>query len=235
MVGGDIVLQLLQRGQVPQSIRIVDFQGLSRLDMVERAKGCDFVRADMASSASVEAAFSKPWPASEARKPLTVFHTAAMIHPGDRSERLYPRMRRVNVDGTVNVLKASQEAGADIFIATSSASISFRPLGPWIWPWQSTPANYLHIASERDFDAPIRPHRLFFSNYSKSKAEAERLVCGSNKPGFRTGAIRPCNAIYGQKTDPVVGLTLQMGKTATWMPHVIQYAAANVPHPLFYS
>ncbi|KAK1755317.1 hypothetical protein QBC47DRAFT_214103 [Echria macrotheca] len=232
MVGGDIVLQLLLRGQAPESIRIVDFQPVNRADMVETAKGCDFVKADMTSPASVEAAFSKRWPASVARKPLTVYHTAAMINPADRSERLYERLRRVNVDGTANVVEGAKKAGADIFVMTSSASISFHPADLWVWPWQSVPKNYVHIASEADFDAPIRPHDRFFANYCKSKAEAERIVCGANREGFRTGAIRPGNvyvclliqdrAIYGQKTDPMVGMVLTMKDSATWIPHVIQ-------------
>jgi hypothetical protein len=164
MVGGDIVLQLLLRGQAPESIRIVDFQPVNRADMVETARGCDFVMADMTSPASVEAAFSKPWPASVAKKPLTVYHTAAVINPSDRSERLYERLRRINVDGTANVVEGAKKAGADIFVVTSSASISFPPADLWVWPWQSVPKHYVHIASEADFAAPIRPHDRFFAN-----------------------------------------------------------------------
>src|SRR4051812_17194335 len=99
MVGGDVMMQLLLRGQAPESIRIVDFQGLNRRDMLKKAKDCDVVKADMTSWESVEAAFSKPWPASVAKLPLTVFHTAAKIAPGDRSERLYQRLRRINYGG----------------------------------------------------------------------------------------------------------------------------------------
>lgn len=190
MVGGDIVLQLLQRGQSPETIRIVDFQSLTRRDMLEKAATCDYVKADMTSPASVEAAFAKPWPASAAKKPLTVFHTAAMINPSDRSERLYWRIRRVNVDGTVNVIEAAKNAGADIFVATSSASISFLPAELWVWPWQSIPKNYVHIASEADFDAPIRPHHLFFSNCKfddpVDKAREERAdICQPKIPSPR--------------------------------------------------
>ncbi|KAK1829845.1 sterol-4-alpha-carboxylate 3-dehydrogenase, decarboxylating [Podospora conica] len=222
MVGGDIVLQLLQRGQSPESIRIIDFQPVSRQDVKEKAKGSTFVKADMTSPASVEAAFSTPWPASVAKKPLTVFHTAAMIDPAARSERLYGRIRRVNVDGTANVLGAAKAAGADIFVATSSASASFIPADLWIWPWQSMPGKWYHSATEADFDSPLRPHDQFFSNYAKSKAEAERLICGSNQEGFRTGTIRPGNGIYGQKTDPVLGALLTMGGTGTWLIPMIQ-------------
>jgi hypothetical protein len=57
---------------------------------------------------------------------------------------------------------------------------------------------------------------------SKSKAESERLICGANDESFRTGTIRPGNAIYGQKSDPVLGSLLQLGESGTWMPHIVQ-------------
>ncbi|KAK4152450.1 hypothetical protein C8A00DRAFT_44504 [Chaetomidium leptoderma] len=222
LVGGDIVLQLLQRGESPESIRVVDFVPLNRRDMVERAAGCDFVKADITSRSSVEAAFSKPWPGSVAKNPLTVFHTAAAVRPQERSPLLYHRISKVNRDGAVNVLETARAAGADIFIATSSASVNIIPPNFWVWPWQSSPPNYLQIASEKDFDLPLRPHHRFFSNYARSKAEAERAVCAANQEGFRTGTIRPGNPIYGQKTDPILGAVLQTGDNITWISHVVQ-------------
>jgi nucleoside-diphosphate-sugar epimerase len=177
LVGGDIVLQLLQRGESPESIRVVDFVPLNRRDMFEKAAGCDFVKADIASRSSVDAAFSKPWPASVAKKPLTVFHTAAAVRPQERSPLLYHRISGVNRDGAVNVLEAARAAGADILVATSSASVSLVPPKFWIWPWQSI-TNYFQVVDEKDFDAPLRPHHLFFSNcrfchapYSHPKVE----------------------------------------------------------------
>ena len=163
-MGGDIVLQLLQRGESPESIRVVDFVPLSRRDMLAAAAGCDVIKADISSRASVDAAFSRPWPASVTNRPLTVFHTAAAVRPQERSELLYHRISAVNRDGAVNVLEAARAAGADVFIATSSASVSIVPPKFWIWPWQSSPPNYFQVASEKDFDAPLRPHNQFFAN-----------------------------------------------------------------------
>ncbi|EAQ92782.1 hypothetical protein CHGG_01017 [Chaetomium globosum CBS 148.51] len=223
LVGGDIVLQLLQRGESPESIRVVDFVPLNRRDMVKTAAGCDFVKADITSRSSVEAAFSKPWPKSVAKLPLTVFHTAAAVRPQERNPLFYHRISSVNRDGAVNVLETARDAGADILIATSSASVSIVPPSFWIWPWQSNPKRYYQIANEKDFDAPLRAHDLFFSNYARSKAEAERAVCGANEDGFRTGTIRPGNPIYGQKTDPVIGILLRLGDNVTWIPHVVQH------------
>jgi nucleoside-diphosphate-sugar epimerase len=132
--------------------------------MLEKAAGCDFVKADISSRESVDAAFSRPWPASVAEKPLTVFHTAAVIRPGERSELLYHRISGINRDGAINVVGAAKAAGADIFVATSSASVGVVPPKLWIWPWQNTPVDFLQVVTEKDFDAPLRPHHLFFSN-----------------------------------------------------------------------
>ncbi|KAJ4296057.1 hypothetical protein N0V88_004759 [Collariella sp. IMI 366227] len=222
LVGGDIVLQLLQRGESPESIRIVDFAPVNRRDMMKQTVGCDFVKADIASRSSVNAAFAKPWPKSAANKPMTVFHTAAMIRPQERHEIFYHRLRHVNLDGAVNVMEASREAGADIFIATSSGSVGIVPAKFWIWPWKSTPKNYFQVVTEKDFDAPLRPHNQFFSNYARSKAEAERAVQAANTNSFRTGTIRPGNPIYGQKTDPTLGMVLRSGDNITWIAHIVQ-------------
>ncbi|KAK4145542.1 uncharacterized protein C8A04DRAFT_26799 [Dichotomopilus funicola] len=223
LVGGDIVLQLLERGELPEAIRIVDFAPVNRRDMLRTAADCDFAKADITSRASVEAAFSRPWPESVAKRPLTVFHTAAAVRPQERSLLLYHRISPVNRDGAVNVLETAKAAGADVFIATSSASVGVVPPNFWIWPWQSSPKDYVQVVDEKDFDAPLRPHSQFFSNYGYSKAEAERAVCAANSPTFRTGAIRPGNPIYGQKTDPVLGIVLRTGDNVTWIPHVIQH------------
>lgn len=223
LVGGDIVLNLLSRGQSPSSIRILDFSKPSRSDMTRgEAATVDYVQTDVTNPASVEAAFAKPWPGDVARLPLTVFHTVATIRPGERSLLLWERTSRVNIDGTQNVLEAAREAGADIFVATSSASVSLRPARFLIPPWRSQPHGNFQICDERDFDKPLKPHGEFFSNYAYSKAIAERKVCSANGPGFRTGCIRPGNGIYGQPTDVICGSMLKQQKVASFTPHIIQ-------------
>lgn len=164
-MGGDIVLQLLGRGQSPESIRIVDFSPLSRKKMLRNGAGaCDYVKTDVTSSASVEAAFAKSWPTSVADKPLTVFHTVGHIAVGERKWIFYDRLRKVNVIGAANVLDRARKAGADIFVATASASIAIRPVKIWGWPWQKCPKNHVQYYNEDDFDKPLRPHSEFFSN-----------------------------------------------------------------------
>lgn len=115
-------------------------------------------------------------------------------------------IKRVNVDGTKNVMDAAKVAGATVFVATSSASIAHRNAGYWGNPFRRWPKNYFQAIDESDFDKPLPPHSEFFSNYAHTKAIAERMVCQANSPNFRTGTIRPANAIYGSSNgDQVVG------------------------------
>jgi nucleoside-diphosphate-sugar epimerase len=162
----------------------------------------------------VHAAFLKPWKASVQHLPLTVFHTAAIILASDRSEFLYDFPERVNVKGTENILAAAKSAGADIFSYTSSASISIRPVEPFVL-WATKPKNFAQVLDERDFYAPVRERSEFFGNYPMSKAVAERIVCDANCESFRTGAIRPANGVYGNPTDNTVGDPLSRSICAT--------------------
>ncbi|KAI1860526.1 hypothetical protein JX265_009925 [Neoarthrinium moseri] len=223
-VGGQVILQLLERGQPPESIRNVDFRAPERKDLLTGpAASVEFVHADISSASSTEAAFSKPWPASVAKLPLTVFHVAALIVPHERSVATYHRVERVNVDGTRNVLGSAKAAGADVFIATSSASIGLVPTRFWGPPWRPWPKNWVQVLAESDFHKPVKPHSDFFANYAHSKAVAERLVCGANSPTFRTGTIRPGNGIYGSShADQFVGMVLRAGTSPTWTPNVLQ-------------
>ncbi|KAI1298929.1 3-beta hydroxysteroid dehydrogenase/isomerase [Xylaria venustula] len=223
-VGGQIVLHLLLRGQPPESIRIVDFKKVERADMMAGdAAKVDFAQADITSPSATQAAFNKPWPSSVAKLPLTVFHTAALIIPGERTMGTYELIKRVNIDGTKNVMDAAKAAGATIFISTSSASVAHRPASYWGNPFRRWPKNYFQFIDESDFDKPLPPHSQFFGNYAHTKAIAERMVCQANSPNFRTGAIRPSNAIYGSSNgDQVVGVVLRTQSAQSWMRNIVQ-------------
>ncbi|KAI0469804.1 hypothetical protein GGR56DRAFT_244283 [Xylariaceae sp. FL0804] len=223
-VGGQVILHLLSRGQSPESIRIVDFRPPDRADMMTGlATNVDFAQADISSAAATTAAFDKSWCPDVAQLPLTVFHTAAIIVCAERSLRTYERVKRVNVDGTQNVLDAARSAGASVFISTSSGSIANRPVAYWGNPFRRWPKDIWQVVDESDFDEPLRPHSQFFGNYAYSKATAERMVCDANSPTFRTGSIRPANAIYGSsKGDQAVGLCLRSGTFPSWMPAIVQ-------------
>ncbi|KAI0913656.1 3-beta hydroxysteroid dehydrogenase/isomerase [Ustulina deusta] len=223
-VGGQIILHLLLRGEPPESIRIVDLKKVERADMMTGAAAkVAFAQADITSPSATKAAFDKPWPKSVAKLPLTVFHTAALIIPGERTMGTFELIKRVNVDGTQNVMDAAKAAGATIFIATSSASVAHRPATYWGNPFRRWPKNYFQLIDESDFDEPLRPHSQFFGNYAHTKAIAERIVCQANSPNFRTGAIRPSNAIYGSSNgDVVVGEVLRSQGTQSWMGNIVQ-------------
>lgn len=206
LVGGYIVLQLLARGTPPAHIRILDIRRTERSDMQSGpALAVDFAQTDITSRASVDAAFARRWPASAAKLPLTVFHTAAVILASDRSAHSYAFPEAVNVKGTANLVAAARAAGASVFSATSSASISIKPVGTWAAPWATEPSDFFQMLDTRDFDMPLRKREGYFGNYPASKAVAERIVCDANRDGFRTGAIRPANGVYGNPTDNTVG------------------------------
>ncbi|OIW26891.1 NAD(P)-binding protein [Coniochaeta ligniaria NRRL 30616] len=216
LVGGFIVLQLLARGTPPADIRILDIRSPERRDMAEGlAKAVEFVQTDITSAAAVDAAFARPWHLSVTHLPLTVFHTPVVILASDRSTYLYGFLEAVNVNGTKHVLAAARSFGADIFSSTSSASISIRPVEPFVTAGE--PRNFWQILDERDFSHPLRPRAEFFGNYPASKAVAERLVCAASNPSFRTGCIRPANGVYGNPTDNTVG-----GPLSRWVPHIVQ-------------
>ena len=205
------MLQLLARGQHPSAIRTIDLRKPHRHDMLEGpASEVDFVETDIASYDSVMQAFAKAWHPSVAGLPLTVFHTAAVIVPSDRSKLLYGFCEAVNVRGTQHVVEAARRAGADVLVSTTSGSISIRPVEYWVPPWRmwSWPRNFWQVLDETDFFKPLRPHDQFYANYPASKAAAERIVCEANTADFRTGCIRPANGVYGNPTDNTVGGSL---------------------------
>ncbi|KAK3336297.1 hypothetical protein B0T19DRAFT_35313 [Cercophora scortea] len=228
LVGGYIVLQLLERGQPPESIRIVDFRPPNRKDMATGpASAVEFAQADISSSSSTSAAFAKSWPHSVAHLPLTVFHTAAVIVPSDRSKLTYGFCEAVNVRGTQHVVDAARRAGADVLVSTTSGSISLRPVGFWLAPWRiwsaaSQPRDFWQVADEADFFAPPRQHHEHYANYPAAKAAAERIVCAANAPDLRTGCIRPAHGVYGNPSDNTVGGPLNMGVAPTWTSHIVQ-------------
>ncbi|KAL2198286.1 hypothetical protein P885DRAFT_75899 [Corynascus similis CBS 632.67] len=227
LVGGFIVLQLLERGQPPESIRIIDFRAPDRADMLQGAAAhVDFVKTDISSAEATGKAFAKPWHPSVARLPLTVFHTAAVIVPSDRSRLVSGFCDAVNVRGTRNVLDAARRTGADVLVSTTSASISIRPVELWVPPWRlwskMSPRNYWQVQDDEDFFKPLRRHEEFYANYPASKALAERVVCSANSERLRTGCIRPANGVYGNPTDNTVGSTLAMAVIPTWTSHIVQ-------------
>lgn len=206
LVGGWIVKQLLERGESPSAIRILDLRPPVRSDIL--AAHVDYVKTDITNPASVDAAFAKSWPGHITHRPLTIFHTAAMIGFAERAKDLMLPYYRINVLGTENVLTAAKEAGASCFISTSSGSAGMIAPTFFIKPWQPWPSHYVQVLG----DATLPHHQGhddFLMNYSVTKAAAELLVTNANnvKGEFLTGAIRPGHAIYGHGTENSSSLT----------------------------
>jgi nucleoside-diphosphate-sugar epimerase len=214
LIGGHIALQLLARGQSPESIRIVDFSKTPRREFQagQSAAKIEFVQADIRSSDSIRAAFNKPWPKSVANLPLTAFHTAAIIRPGDRKKILYSELSQVNVVGCANTLSAAKAAGADVFISTSSGSIAIRPLKLWFYPWQKYPVNMVQVYPDPDKDQNIRPSNQYYGTYPETKARAEDLTLKANTASFQTGCIRPACGVYGNEFDWTIGAYMRAGQ-----------------------
>jgi nucleoside-diphosphate-sugar epimerase len=211
LVGGSIVLQLLARGQSPESIRIVDLCRPRRHDLLAAPGSLvPFVQADITSDESAKQAFNAPWPSSVAHLPLTVFHTAAIIIPEDRAQVLQNRSSLVNHVGTAHVLSAAQAAGADIFVSTSTGAVAIRPMSVWFPPWKKWPNGYVQVYPNPDEDETIRPRNQYAGNYAVSKAEAEMLVLRANSPTFRTGCIRPACGVYGNEWDMTIGTYIKL-------------------------
>jgi nucleoside-diphosphate-sugar epimerase len=90
----------------------------------------------------------------------TVFHAAAVIHPGGRTRQLYD----VNVGGTQLVLDRARRAGAGRFVHVSSNS-----------PFGANPRPHDRFTE----DSPYSPYLA----YGRSKLEAEQLVLRTHERG----------------------------------------------------
>ncbi|KAK2606138.1 hypothetical protein QQS21_003421 [Conoideocrella luteorostrata] len=223
LVGCQIALDLLDGGTPPSAIRLIDIRHPLREEFTAsgRALHVAFIQADITSETSTAEAFEAAWPGDVADLPLTVFHTAAVIRPYERHRLLYSRCSRVNVVGVAHSISCAQKVGAGVFVSTSSSHAAARNVGWFSTPWLKEPKNFTQLLSEQDFSEPIKKHDEFVSNYARSKAEAERLVCGVNGR-MRTGCIRPGNAVYGHKDDNMIGRIIRLRKVPTFSAPWVQ-------------
>lgn len=220
LVGGQIAVSLLAMGVSRQAIRVVDLVPPTQDEL--RAHPVAWIKADITSQASVDAAFAEPWPAAVSGLPLTVFHTAAVIRPFERDAIFYPRCARVNVLGSAHVLAASRKVGAGILIFTSSCNAAGSAVN-WLFPpWIRRPREMAQRIGEEDFWKPLRPARRFPTTYAVSKAEAERMLCGADGAGMRTAAIRPGNGVYGNRHDHIVSYMLALRVVPTFAAPWVQ-------------
>ncbi|KAF7932269.1 hypothetical protein BELL_0228g00040 [Botrytis elliptica] len=109
-------------------------------------------------------------------KPDVVIHTAGIVPP--LSERYHRRIEEqilnVNVEGTLNVLNATRDAGVGVFIYTSSCC---SVVDDWAHPYPNIDERW--------------PTAKRSSIYGESKAKAEKNVLAANSPTFSTCILRP--------------------------------------------
>lgn len=97
------------------------------------------------------------------------FHSAALAAEWGAEQDF----REANVAGTANAIAGCRDAGVGRFVhvGTEAAHFAMEPL------------------VEIDEDEPLRPDSPAL--YAATKAEAELLVRGANRPGFETVVLRP--------------------------------------------
>ncbi|KAG6909170.1 hypothetical protein DXG01_001797 [Tephrocybe rancida] len=229
-LGGWIVASLLERGEDPQCIRILDIRPPVREDLnAAQKRGVTYIEVDVSDSAAVEAAFNAPWPASvpSPLPELTVFHTAANIRFYERYEMFLPSSEKVNVRGTENVVNSARSAGASILIYTSSGSIAIRRSRFLLWPWEKEPRFFVQVINDDEAALPKR-HSEFFSNYAATKRQADRIVRAADRSRtsttsiLRTGCIRPGNGVFGPRGDMLCGAYLVRQTNPTWIANIMQ-------------
>jgi GDP-4-dehydro-6-deoxy-D-mannose reductase len=110
--------------------------------------------------------------AFEAARPDVVYHLAAYAHVGD-SWSEPDRVTRVNVEGTVNVLDASQHVDAQRVLVVGSA------------------AEYAGIASDQRIteDTPVDPITPYGASKAAAAAFARQAFLASGLPTIRTRAF----------------------------------------------
>ncbi|KIK70220.1 hypothetical protein GYMLUDRAFT_187914 [Collybiopsis luxurians FD-317 M1] len=227
-LGGWIVVQLLQRGESPKNIRVLDIRLPARHDLKHGiGKDVDYKQVDMSDARAVQQAFTAPWP-EDSSSEITVFHTAANIRFYERTASLLTSSTRVNVNGTQNIIDSARSIGASTLVYTSSGSVSIHASRFLLWPWQSEPNHFVQAINDDDTHLP-KSHSQFFSNYAYTKYLAEqrvraadKLPSGSNKV-LRTGCIRPGNGVFGPGGDMLCGAYLVRQFNPTWISNIVSH------------
>ena len=173
-IGSNVVDALLARGD---EVTVIDDLSTGKRENLDGAlaNGANLVEADIRDAASVREAVS-------AARPETIFHLAAQIDvrksvadPGNDA--------RINVEGTINMLAAAQEAGVARFVNTSSGGAIYGE-------GQQIPAPETHPV------VPEAPYGL--SKYcAEHYCEIYRRMHGTSTVSLRYGNV------YGPRQDPL--------------------------------
>lgn len=226
-LGQCIVRQLLERGEDPLKIRVLDVQP-------PKSPSVGFVKVDISDPKAVDAAFGEPWPPEvELESELTVFHTAAVIRFWERHTSLLHLSSKVNVEGTRNIMDASIKAGASVLLYTSSSAVGTFPTKMFMWPWESYARRKGGVQVMRDGMTLPRDEDQF-SAYALTKLMAERMVLGADRSVsgsgsgtssqgkvLRTGALRPGGIIYGPGDKMLIERFVANETNVTFSPNTV--------------
>jgi len=151
-----------------------------------RGKIDAFLHADLRSEHSINTAFKN-------YHPDLVVHTAGVVPSRQSRYSTRPedweRVKNVNYNGTVNILRAAMAAGCKNFIYTSSVTVVIDDLAH----------DYLHMNEE------TAPTTLATLHYGRSKALAEAFVLSPShaEKGLKACALRPCTIIGPDDTQVI--------------------------------
>jgi len=118
-----------------------------------------------------------------------VFHAAAKVAAAGRYADFYA----TNVRGTDNVIAACRECGVSALVYTSSPSVTFGP------------------ADLEGVDESIGYPDHHDALYSRTKAEAERLILAAASGDLRTVALRP-HLVWGPGDTSLLPRVIQRGR-----------------------
>ncbi|CAE6424672.1 unnamed protein product [Rhizoctonia solani] len=198
LVGQYIVRTLLARGET--LVRIIDVtepkvSADSDVGAVDSLPRAEFVRADVTDYQSIANAMSRPF-GNTGRTAEVVIHTVATIRNFERLAYVKHLSYQVNVHGTRNIIKVSQELGTvAALVYTSGTAVLVRPAKYlWLGLFGTRPGAL--VGNDTPEDIP----RLT-NHYISTKIEGEKLVRAVNGvKGIRTGILRPGMVIMGPES-----------------------------------
>ncbi|MGE5182288.1 MAG: NAD-dependent epimerase/dehydratase family protein [Acidobacteriota bacterium] len=190
--GSYVVRELLARGE---RVIATDLPGAWASDETRRVlaavgvldhPGLDIAPADLLDPATLAPLFARPI--------TRVFHTASLY---DYSAPL-ARLRRINVDGTANLLEAAARARLDRFVHWSTCGVFGKPYTAAAGARTNLPFTEASSSPRNAPDGATQPEGTALVNaYSVSKWQQEQLVWRWHRErGLPVTVIRPA-PIYG--------------------------------------
>ena len=217
-VGSALVRQLLERGSDVRILRRTN----SQLDLLgNHARSVEHAVGDVRDPESLQEAM---------RRVDCIYHVAGSVGVMARERRTIARMRRVNVEGTANVVDAALAAGIRRLVHTSSIAALGRQEGNGLLTdetatWQNSRMNSQYAISKRD--AELQIHRGLAEGLHAVIVNPA-VIFGPGRPGENTmrifeavkklrGLLRiPSGGVNVVDVDDVAGghiLAMEHGRT----------------------